>query len=37
MVDEIAGAIVVGPGSGLRVGNVEFLALSEHTPRFNFC
>jgi mannose-6-phosphate isomerase-like protein (cupin superfamily) len=36
MVDEIAGAIVVRPGSGLRVGNVEFLALSEHTPRFNF-
>ncbi len=23
------------PGSGTRTGNVEFLALSEHTPRFN--
>jgi mannose-6-phosphate isomerase-like protein (cupin superfamily) len=28
-------AIVVAPGTGRRVGNVEFLALSEHTPRFN--
>jgi mannose-6-phosphate isomerase-like protein (cupin superfamily) len=28
-------AIVVAPGAGPRVGNVEFLALSEHTPRFN--
>src|SRR5690349_13638721 len=28
-------AIVVAPGDGPRVGNVEFLALSEHTPRFN--
>ena len=28
-------AVVVQPGEGLRVGNVEFLALSEHTPRFN--
>jgi mannose-6-phosphate isomerase-like protein (cupin superfamily) len=27
--------VVVRPGEGLRVGNVEFLALSEHTPRFN--
>lgn len=27
--------VVVQPGSGPRVGNVEFLALSEHTPRFN--
>ncbi len=27
--------IVVMPGAGRRVGNVEFLALSEHTPRFN--
>ena len=27
--------VVVPPGAGLRVGNVEFLALSEHTPRFN--
>ena len=28
-------AIVVRPGEGPRTGNVEFLALSEHTPRFN--
>jgi len=28
-------AIVVRPSSGRRVGNVEFLALSEDTPRFN--
>lgn len=28
-------AIVVRPGSGVRTGNVEFLAMSEHTPRFN--
>jgi mannose-6-phosphate isomerase-like protein (cupin superfamily) len=28
-------AIVVPPGGGRRVGNVEFLARSEHTPRFN--
>ena len=28
-------AIVVAPGAGTRVGNVEFLALSEFTPRFN--
>ncbi len=28
-------ATVVRPGEGLRVGNVEFLALSEDTPRFN--
>jgi mannose-6-phosphate isomerase-like protein (cupin superfamily) len=28
-------AIVIAPGTGRRVGNVEFLALSEHTPRFN--
>ena len=27
--------IVVRPGEGLRVGNVEFLARSEDTPRFN--
>ncbi len=30
-----AEATVVPPGEGLRVGNVEFLALSEDTPRFN--
>ena len=29
------GAIVVRPGPGLQVGNVEFLARSEDTPRFN--
>src|SRR5829696_6275074 len=28
-------AVVVRPGEGVRVGNVEFLALSEDTPRFN--
>ena len=28
-------AVVVLPGSGRRTGNVEFLALSDHTPRFN--
>lgn len=28
-------AIVVAPGEGTRVGNVEFLALSEFTKRFN--
>ena len=28
-------AVVVEPGTGVRVGNVEFLALSEHSPRFN--
>ncbi len=27
--------IVVRPGEGLRVGNVEFLARSRDTPRFN--
>jgi len=32
---EIAGAVVVPRGAGERVGNVEFLALSEDTPRFN--
>jgi mannose-6-phosphate isomerase-like protein (cupin superfamily) len=25
----------VPPGGGLRVGNVEFLAQTEHSPRFN--
>ena len=30
-----SGAVVVRPGEGPRVGNVEFLALTEHTPRFN--
>ena len=28
-------AVVVPPGGGLRVGNVEFLAQSADTPRFN--
>lgn len=29
------GAVVVPPGDGKRVYNVEFLATSEDTPRFN--
>ena len=28
-------AVVVRPGEGHRVGNVEFLARSADTPRFN--
>ena len=28
-------AVVVKPGEGHRVGNVEFLARSKDTPRFN--
>lgn len=31
-----ASAIVVLPGEGRRVGNVEFLARTADTPRFNF-
>jgi hypothetical protein len=31
-----ARAIVVPPGAGHRVGNVEFLARTADTPRFNF-
>jgi mannose-6-phosphate isomerase-like protein (cupin superfamily) len=31
-----AEAIVVAPGSGHRVGNVEFLARTADTPRFTF-
>ena len=31
-----AGLIVVPPGEGHRVGNVEFLARSADTPRFTF-
>jgi mannose-6-phosphate isomerase-like protein (cupin superfamily) len=27
--------VVVAPGTGRRVGNVEFLCLSEDSPRFN--
>ena len=29
------GPVVVRPGKGHRVGNVEFLATSDATPRFN--
>jgi mannose-6-phosphate isomerase-like protein (cupin superfamily) len=28
-------AVIVPPGEGVRFGNVEFLGLSEHTPRLN--
>ena len=28
-------AVIVPPGAGHRVGNVEFLARTQHTPRFN--
>jgi len=28
-------AVIVPPGEGHRVGNVEFLARTQHTPRFN--
>jgi mannose-6-phosphate isomerase-like protein (cupin superfamily) len=28
-------AVVVAPGEGVRKGNVEFLGLSEHSPRIN--
>ena len=28
-------AVVVAPGEGVRFGNVEFLGLSEHSPRLN--
>ena len=27
--------MVIRPGEGVRTGNVEFLALSEHSPRLN--
>jgi mannose-6-phosphate isomerase-like protein (cupin superfamily) len=30
------GAVVVPPGEGWRVGNVEFLARTADTPRFTF-
>jgi mannose-6-phosphate isomerase-like protein (cupin superfamily) len=33
--DPTAGLRVVRPGQGERFGNVEFLARSEDTPRFN--
>jgi mannose-6-phosphate isomerase-like protein (cupin superfamily) len=32
---EVSRAIVVPPGTGRRVGNVEFLARTKDTPRFN--
>ena len=35
MPERPAHAVVVPPGGGQRVGNVEFLALSDHTPHFN--
>jgi quercetin dioxygenase-like cupin family protein len=28
-------AVVIPPGTGPRTGNVEFLCLTEHSPRFN--
>jgi mannose-6-phosphate isomerase-like protein (cupin superfamily) len=28
-------AVVILPGEGVRTGNVEFLGLSEHSPRLN--
>ena len=31
-----SGSIVVRPGEGQRLGNVEFLARTADTPRFNF-
>jgi mannose-6-phosphate isomerase-like protein (cupin superfamily) len=31
-----ARAVVIPPGEGHRVGNVEFLARTADTPRFNF-
>jgi mannose-6-phosphate isomerase-like protein (cupin superfamily) len=30
------GAVIIPPGQGQRVGNVEFLARTADTPRFNF-
>ena len=32
---ERSDVVVVAPGTGRRVGNVEFLALTDDTPRFN--
>ncbi|MDQ2676753.1 MAG: cupin domain-containing protein [Actinomycetota bacterium] len=32
----MAQAVVIPPGQGHRVGNVEFLARTTDTPRFNF-
>jgi mannose-6-phosphate isomerase-like protein (cupin superfamily) len=31
----MGGVVVIRPGEGVRTGNVEFLALSEHSPRMN--
>jgi mannose-6-phosphate isomerase-like protein (cupin superfamily) len=31
----MARAVVIPPGEGVRFGNVEFLGLSEHSPRVN--
>ena len=31
----MAGAVVIQPGEGVRFGNVEFLGLSQHSPRVN--
>lgn len=28
-------AVLIPPGEGVRVGNVEFLGMSEHSPRLN--
>jgi mannose-6-phosphate isomerase-like protein (cupin superfamily) len=28
-------AVIIPPGGGVRTGNVEFLGLSEHSPRLN--
>jgi mannose-6-phosphate isomerase-like protein (cupin superfamily) len=35
MADETPRPVIVPPGEGLPYGNVEFLARSEDTPRFN--
>ncbi len=35
MSDEVRKAVVVPPGEGQRLGNVEFLARTVDTPRFN--
>ena len=34
--DEGPSAVVVPPGAGHRIGNVEFLARTRDTPRFTF-
>ena len=36
MADEQRRPVVVPPGQGHRVGNVEFLARTADSPRFNF-